>query len=148
MKTNSSMTRPAFLRRLLTGALGLFFIYPSIAEPPVLPEGAALHKLVVSVWKFKIDSKLIKGSGVTEYKADGTMTSKGTLEMLGEKMALDVEGKWRIDGTKLIWEVTKTNDPEMFAVGEKSTEQILSINAKTMRYRDKDGLTWEEERQQ
>ncbi len=141
------MTRPVFLRQLLTGVLGLFFICPSIAQPPAVPEGAALHKLVVGVWKFKIDDKLVKGSGVTEYKADGTMKSKGTFVMLGEKLPLDVEGKWKIDGNKLIWEVTKTNDPEMFAVGESATEQVLSIDAKSMRYRDEDGLIWEEERQ-
>lgn len=141
------MTRPAFLLRLLTGVLGLIFICPSIAKPPAVPEGEALRKMVVGVWKFKIADKLIKGSGLSEYKADGTMTSKGTFEILGEKVPVDVEGKWKIEGGKLTVEVTKTNDPEMFAVGEKTSDEILSIDDKTMRYRDEDGLIWEETRQ-
>jgi hypothetical protein len=147
MTANSYLTRPAFLLQMLAVVLGLFFVCPSNAKPPSVPEGAALHKLVVGVWKFKIDDKLMKGNGLTEYKADGTMTSKATFEMLGEKVPLDLQGKWKIEGSKLTWEVTKTNDPELFAVGEKATEQILAIDAKTMRYRDEDGLIWEEERQ-
>ena len=55
MKTNPSMTRAAFLLQLLTGVLGMFFIGSSFAEPPAVPEGEALRKLVVGVWKFKID---------------------------------------------------------------------------------------------
>lgn len=146
MEKLPTLSFAAFGRWLLAGLSMLLFGGAVIAAAPALPEGEALRTLVVGKWKFKLEHKIIKGSGVTEYKADGTMISKGSIEVLGETTRIDVEGKWTIKGTKLIWEVIKTNDPELFAIGEKHTEQILSIDAKAMRYRDDDGMIWDEER--
>jgi hypothetical protein len=106
-----------------------------------------LAKKLVGTWRFEAKEQGVTISGVTRYKADGTWSSKGAMTFAGQKIELNSEGKWTLEGKKLSLEVTKSNDPDFMEVGETWTETIISITDTEFRYLDAEGEETVEKRE-
>jgi hypothetical protein len=109
-------------------------IAPANAEPAAPAKGPAEEKVaddlqakLLGSWRFKRNDGGVSADGITIYKNDGTWISKGTLVLDDEKMDCETAGKWKLDGKKLSFEVTKSNLPDLMEVGMKWTETVLSI---------------------
>ena len=130
------------MRVLIAAALSLIASF-AFAETP---RDADLAKLIVGSWEATVDYPQVKGVGVTRYKADGTFVSSGELRVQGRPMRIGAEGVWGVKGTTLTWTVKKTLNPEVMAVGETHSEEILEIDEKRIAYRDDEGETTVETR--
>lgn len=125
------------MRVLIALALSLF---ASLAFADV-PRDADLASVIVGSWEATVDYPEVKGVGVTQYKPDGTFVSSGELRVQGHPMRIAAEGVWSVTGTTLTWTVKKTINPEVMAVGETHSEEILEIDEKHITYRDDEGET-------
>lgn len=123
------------MRVLIAFVLSLF---TTLASADV-PRDADLARLIVGSWEATVDTPVVKGTGVTEYKADGTFVSSGELSVQGTPIRIGVEGVWVVEGTTLTWTVKKTINPEVMPVGETHSEEVLEIDARHIKYRDDEG---------
>ena len=119
-------------------ALCLLFAAISFAGVPC---DAELAKLLVGKWKTTVDDPDagIKGGGITEYRADGTFFGTGEVTVEGERIVFGAEGVWSVKDRILTWTVKKTLNPDVMAVDDTHTEEILEIDAKHIKYKGDEG---------
>jgi hypothetical protein len=118
---------------------------PAAAPPASTP--AIKNADLVGTWHLDMAMGEAKVKGHTEYKADGTFQGRATLVVEEETTELTVKGTWKLDGQTLATTITESNNPDLLPVGEVSKDQILELNASTLRYRDEDGLVIRETRE-
>ena len=81
----------------------------------------------------------LKSAKVT-FRADGTFKGFVVLSIGGRDVTVRDEGKWKIENSMLITEITKCDQPEMFPVGTVTRDTIVSVTDTQYRVRTKDGV--------
>jgi hypothetical protein len=133
------MIRRSYSMKTITVAIAAMFIAAfTFAD---VPRDAELAKAIVGKWKTTMDypEAQVKGSGITEYKADGTFSASGEMTVQGKRIRLGAEGVWSVKGVVLTWTVKETINSDLMPVGESHTEEILEIDDKHIKYKGDDG---------
>lgn len=129
---------------LLTTAF-VVVTFSSSAVKAVEPGTAAatdaegFRKLLMGKWTLEQRQGSHWSSQINTYREDGTATSEVCFDMGEGLKRLTLESKWQIEGNKLVYETTKSNDEGRKKPGEKSSDTLIAISAKEYRYLNESG---------
>ena len=127
-------------------AVVLLFVGIAVGSLADTPRDAELMNLVVGKWQLKATYSSVIVESITDYKADGTFVTSGTMKSPEKSIRLKVEGVWSVKGNILTWTIRKSDTPELQPVGKVGKEEILEIDADHIKYKGIDGQIENEKR--
>jgi len=112
------------------------------------PSDADLTRLLVGKWTAdeKMDTLRMKGSA--SYNKDGTFKGEVRLDIeidgISESVEVKVAGTWKVAAGAIEITITESNEPQFSPVGTTSKEDIVALNATTLRTKTEkfQAITW------
>jgi len=98
-----------------------------------------LKSLIVGKWKVEFQDGPVKVDAIDHFTETGKLISKGIVLLNGQKIELEMSGVWEIKKGFVKATLQKTNRPDMLPPGHISTDQILSIDKNTYKYKNESG---------
>jgi hypothetical protein len=130
--------------------LGLFVFslnaVNAIENTPMTPSDAEIQHKIVGTWI--VDTQSANGftiKGTVTFYANGNFVSEATVVLGKDSEHIAYEGKWQVDGGKLIETITKSNTKNI-SVGKISRDKVISIRENELVYQTESGKTVKRQR--
>jgi hypothetical protein len=111
--------------------LGLPAVIVLAAGPPT---DAEIEKLAAGKWSQQSFEGDVEINSTTIYRKDGTFLKEGTLTKGNRMLKVTVTGRWKVSNAMLS-ETLEMTDPPGPPSDTQSTDAIIEINDKVLRYR-------------
>ena len=105
------------------------------AEKTSMSDSEITERLI-GKWHITLNEDNMKLDAVDEYLPDGKLIQKGTLEVSGQKLNIEMEATWKINKGKLISTLVSIEPKGMIPIGLTSTDTVVSIDKEKFVYSD------------
>ena len=121
-----------FLALIVLGGIGIAIVQP-------LPDSKAIAT-IVGTWIVPSEqyTEVFRGDEFT-FKPNRTFTSYAIFKIEDQEVRVEVEGKWRVEESVLIEEITKSSRKDIVPVGLITRDTLLEVTKNEYRYRSEDG---------
>ena len=129
---------------IVAAAAGILGLTTGCTTAPTPNADFVISKQLVGLWRVEPQgaSQSWVKSGEYVFRADGTFTCDTHAVGRGLNARIIVRGKWRVENSHLVQEVTKSSHPHFLASGLRTRDRIVSLRNSLLVTRTIEGTEW------